>query len=756
MTNKNDNQAFLDSPEYLKLQEQLALYEDLRKNGVPENTAFQRSAQSNRSAQRAAASDYERLCAIGSDDPDFRPGAVTGAGMHELPEFPFPVLPQNSDTTTEILRKRLVQLASENNWHDFDRLNGTPVHGNVNSDEVENNTPWTIRGTAASRADRAQEGDFGVDDACLQREDDWQLFDASIRYVSANLGRLVLIGGPVLVSGLIFLLTKLIELILTGGDAKFEIIEPITAAVPPVRVHDASDLLFYPYDVDSNGQRHDDPQYPRPSWHEDWENDDVIADLQTSAQTPVFDYFKPYTQHQDNFPITNTMFRRIAGFENDNLDSAMNEGRLFITDFHEFNDEVLAQFQHGRDQSDVPNSGGRLYASIALFAVAKNSDKLKIIAIQPTQRPPASDFEWFWWYNLGWGNKANPPSKIITPADSEWTWKMAKNTFTTMYSMSNVVDHLSTHVFLYPIATGFYRNIPEMHPLSALLLPHLTSLAFNNFTGIFFEVGTKLEDENGDVIYGDPHNGLLTGAVRLISGYSSKSFLDGTVRRSKHYHFVDHGQPVNRAEATEFSAIGDFPHHDDNTETWGAIHQWVQDYVGLYYSNNADVIDDYELQAFLTDVAGAGVNGFPHSASSVEELVTTLTHFIYWMSVNHALGNFSAFQPLGALGYYSSLPLDPNHGRSKYDWLGACPRLNVGMALFEFTRLFVDLPTPWHRSLGKYPQGNFMHDPRVYTHLHRFQNRIQEIDDGLREKNDNRRWAYDLRYPSTMTVSPWN
>ena len=756
MTNKNDNQAFLDSPEYLKLQEQLALYEDLRKNGVPESSALTRSAFSDGSMERAAANDYQRLCPVDPENPNYQPGAVTGAGMHELPEFPFPVLPQDSDTTTEILRKQLVQLASENNWHDFDRLDGTPVHGNINSDEVSNNTPWTIRGTAASRADRAQEGSFGVDDACLQREDDWQLFDASFRYVNANLARLVLIGGPALVSGLIFLLSKLIELILTGGDAKFEIIEPITSAVPPVRVHDAQDLLFYPYDTDSNGQRIDDPQYPRPTWHEEWESDDVIADLQLAAQTPVFNYFKPFTQYQDNFPITNGMFRRIAGFENDDLDDAMSEGRLFITDFHEFNDEVLAQFQPGRSHLDVPASGGRLYASIALFAVPLGSDKLKIIAIQPTQRPPEHDFEWFWWYTFGIGNNANPASKIITPADNEWTWKMAKNTFTTMYSMSNVVDHLSTHVFLYPVATGFYRNIPEMHPLSALILPHLTSLAFNNFTGIFFEVGTRLEDENGDLIYGDPHNGLLTGAVNLISGFSSKSFLDSTVRRSQHYHFVEHGQPLDRAEHPEFNAIGDFPQHDDNTETWGAIRRWVKGYIRLYYKDNADVRDDYELQAFLTDVAGAGVNGFPHSVSTRRELINTVTHLIYWMSVNHALGNFSAFQPLGALGYYSSLPLDPNQSRSKHDWLGACPRLNVGMALFEFTRLFVDLPTPWHRSLGKYPQGNFMHDPRVYTHLHEFENKIKEIDDGLREKNSNRRWAYDLRYPSTMTVSPWN
>lgn len=90
MTNKNDNQAFLDSPEYLKLQEQLALYEDLRKNGVSENSALQRSALSDPSMERAAISDYQRLCPVDPDNPNYQPGAVTGSDMHELPDFATP------------------------------------------------------------------------------------------------------------------------------------------------------------------------------------------------------------------------------------------------------------------------------------------------------------------------------------------------------------------------------------------------------------------------------------------------------------------------------------------------------------------------------------------------------------------------------------------------------------------------------------------------------------------------------------------
>lgn len=765
MTDVNNNNAFLNSPEYLQLQEQISRYEVLRKSGIESPSASTRNI-STRAVTNTDPSDYERVCPIDPDDPDYRPSTVTGSDVQELPELPFPTLPQHSDPVLAELRYKLLEVAKRNNWHDYDRLPGTAVHGNINSDEVSNNTAWAVRGTAADREQRAEERDFGINDGCLQKEDNWALYDATFRYVSANLPRLFLIGGPAFIGALILILGKLIEFIVTLGNAKFEIIEPLTFGIPPIRAHAPEDLLFYPYDTDPvTGEKTIDPQYPKPTWHEDFENDDVLAHLQTSAETPVFDYFKPYKSHQSNFPITNAQFRGVAGFENDDLDTAMNEGRLYITDFGSFNDEVLAQFQWGRPHSEVPISKGRLYAAIALFAVPmgstgieRNSDdtsNLKTIAIQPTQRSADNDWEWWWFYNLGIGKHENPPSKIITPADDTYTWKMAKTMFVSMYSMSNVVDHLSTHVYLYPIATSFYANIPKMHPLSALLLPHLSAMAFNNFTGIFQEIGTGAIFSE-ELVYGDPLNGLLTGAVQHVSGYSSQSFVTGTVRRSQHYHFTEHGKPFDRSQDSDFDALNVYPHHDDNQQTWGAIHEWVTSYINLYYANNNDVKDDTELQEFLKSVAYTGMQGFPSSASTLSELITTVSHIIYWMSVNHALGNLSAFQPMGALGYYSSLPLDPNGHRNHGDWMSAMPRINIGLGLFEFTRLFVDLPTPWHRSLGKYPQGSFMHDPRVYQHLHRFQDEVERIDDELRAKNSTRRWGYDLRMPSTMTCSPWN
>ncbi|WP_185829742.1 lipoxygenase family protein [Vibrio penaeicida] len=760
MSDIENNKAFLDSPEFHQLQQQIATYERLRQSGLPEQDAMQRSLQYDTQEKLDSIvlpnwEDWERICPKDAD-PNWRPQAVTGSRINELPEFPFPVIPQHATEEQKAARKKQIEQAKKNNWHDYKRLLNVPVHGNVDSIEVRNNTPWTVRGTEEERNARAQEWDFGVSDACLARADDWALFDASVRHISKNLVRIALIGGPAVISGLILLLGKLVELVITG-QAKFETVDPIVLTVPPVAVWSADDLLFYPYDIDSDtGARKYDPQYPRPPWHEDFFNDDVIAHLQIAPETPVFDYFQPLKEPMSNFPFTDAMFNKIEGFKDDNLADAMSEGRVFVTDFGDFHDEVMAQFQPDRTADDIPQTGGRLYPAIAMFAVPKGSDKLKTIAIQPTQRPPLNDWEWWWWYNFGFGNVPHPPSKIITPADDKWTWRMAKNTFTTMYSMSNVIDHLSTHVFLWPVSTSFYRTIPESHPLSALVLPHLTSLSFNNYLGVFFDPSTKTSNPDGTAVYGDGYGGTLTGVVKTISGISNKSFVHGTIRRSKHYHFTQHGQPFDRRENGEFDVIGDYPQHDDDIGQWQAIRDWVEGYIHLYYNSDSDVANDTEVQDFFEDAYGAGVNGFPASASTRQELIDTISHLIYWMSINHGLGNLSGFQPIGALGYYSHLALDPAGRRTKTDWLHACPRLNVGMGLFEFARNFLDVPVPWHRSFGKYPQGNFMHDPRVYTHLHQFQSECKNIDDTLRAKNRNRRWAYELKLPSTLTVSPWN
>ncbi|CZF78668.1 Linoleate 9/13-lipoxygenase precursor [Grimontia celer] len=670
-----------------------------------------------------------------------------GLGGTEKLKTPYPnvSLPQY-DTTHQAVRKALLEKARKEHVFEYFKLPGAVVHGNIVSPEVADSGTWKYRGDLDS-----YEYNFGVDDASLTF-DGIQLMEGAIAYLCKHFDDIV--KTPDIALRVLDVFRRIIGALTDNKPdaAHFEIMDPILALFPSRKCNSVEELDFYPTFCPTHPHYEDRiKQWPKPDYDQDFRSDDLIGWLMTAAPSPVFDYFKPYTEHQQNFPITNEHLKKVPGFENDDIDQAMAEGRLFIVDFKDFHEETVAE-------RNWDNYGARLHASISLFGISKESNALKTIAIQPTQTPQGSgfweDIDWFFVNIFGYGTNKHPRSKIITAGDNYWAWQMAKNTVTTMASMAGVVDHLSSHVYLGSIPVAYFRNITEHHPLRPLLDTHLMGLLTNNHTGIFTEVGFPTSD-NVDP-YGDPFNGLLTGAIQHLSGFSSQTFLTSVLRRKSQYHFKTHSSPIDRHADPSLAQLKDFPQHDDN-ELAPIISEWVDGYIRLYYHSDQDVVDDSELQAFLYETNHYGmVRGFPDDAKTIEELVDTVSRIIYWMSVNHGFSSFVSFMKLGALGFYRDHPIDPYHEYSERDWLNICPPMNVGAGLFMFSKIFTDLPEDWFRSLGKYPKGQFSHDPNVYPYLDNFQSQLKDLDEKIRAKNRERRWSYDLRMPSTMTVSPWN
>ena len=50
------------------------------------------------------------------------------------------------------------------------------------------------------------------------------------------------------------------------------------------------------------------------------------------------------------------------------------------------------------------------------------------------------------------------------------------------------------------------------------------------------------------------------------------------------------------------SRLPDYPYRDDALLIWGAISQWVEDYVNHYYSSDAAVQGDTELQNWVAEL----------------------------------------------------------------------------------------------------------------------------------------------------------
>lgn len=661
----------------------------------------------------------------------------TGYGFNEQPIYPFPRVYHRADAQEQQRRDSELARAQADNWFNYDLITGAVVHGNVGSPDVRVNSTWTLRGGEEDRQTFSQEDQFGRDDSD-PGEDGIDIYEPLFYYFDRNWH--LWASNTEVLNNITRLLSVVTENVTDGDGPEYfrvNLLDPILSFAPATHAQDVETLDCYP------------PlprRYPKQAFDDNFRNDDVIGWTQIAHGSP-FPRIEPYTQHQSNFAVTNDIFRRTAEFWNDDLDQAMAQGRVFIVDYkeyHEFN--IRPPAEH--------SAGGRYFTPIAMFAVPRGGGPLKLIAIQCTQDTPADDAERAAWRDSNQQDPSRPLSDVLTPTDDYWSWQMAKTVFMSMYAMSGVVDHLSMHVYIAPIAVSFYRNIPSAHPLRALLEPHLLSLVRNNHLGIFWDTGTQMVAANDG--YGRPDQGLLTGMADKISGWTGQTFLDAVVKRAGFYDFVEHSTPLDRRVPNAFSAIEEFPMHDDDG-LFPVIEKWVRNYLAHYYRSDEDVRRDHELQAFCNETAVSGrVAGFPTSVSDFAELVNMATRVIYWMSVNHALEATLGCIKLAPIGYWSDRVPRNDETKTEQDWLNVMPPINVALASFCASRFFVDLPHDWYRSLGRYPDGNFMHDQRIYKHLKVFQQELLAFDARIQAKNLTRSWAYGMQRPSTMTCSPWN
>lgn len=660
--------------------------------------------------------------------------AGTGYGHRIDDVYPFPRIYSRATAAEQARRDAELNQARLDNPYNDTLLPGAVVHGNVGSPQVAHNSSWVLHGDENVRQAHAREDNIGSDDRD-PGEDGIDIYESMWHYFEKNCELWATNNdAETQLQGLLAALTN--NLIDNDDPSVFRLnaVDPILQFAPDGKATDVKHLDFYPPFPE---------RYPRQPFNDEPRNDDVFAWVQVAHGSPFY-RIEPYTEHLPNFRVTNDIFRQTVPFQNDDIDQAMAEGRVFIVDFKEYH-----QFNLREPASQ--SRGARFYTPIALFAVPKGSDELKTICIQCTQDTPRNEAERQAWKENNTQPADRPLSDILTPADDYWSWQMAKNVFMSMYGMSNVIDHLSMHVYLGAIPIGFYRNIPKQHPLTAILEPHMMLLVANNHTGIFYDTGTQ--DFNS---YGPPDKGLLTGMMNKLSGWTGQTFIDATVERAKYYDFVANSTPVDRSKPNAYSAIGDFPVLDDQG-LYPIIERWARNYLNLYYRYDADVVNDHELQAFCNETVTMGkVAGFPQSLSSIDELVEMVARIIYWMSVNHALEATLGLTTFAPLSYWSDRVPRNDEVKTEADWLDVMPPIDIGLAIFCASRFFVDLPREWYRSLGRYPDGKFMHDRRVYQHLDTFQKELMELDDRIQATNASRKWSYTMMRPATMTCSPWN
>uniref|UniRef100_A0A3P9CZR0 Hydroperoxide isomerase ALOXE3 n=1 Tax=Maylandia zebra TaxID=106582 RepID=A0A3P9CZR0_9CICH len=335
--------------------------------------------------------------------------------------------------------------------------------------------------------------------------------------------------------------------------------------------------------------------------HKHWKEDSLFGYQFLNGVNPML--IRCCKALPKNFPVTGDM---VSLHGRGSLADEMMKGNIFLCDY-----KLLDGVQ--------PNTINKKkqYLMAPLILLQKTPDnKLMPIAIQLKQKPA----------------KDNP---IFLPTDSEYDWLMAKifvrSADFNFYEVS--VHLLRTHLLAEVFTVSLLRNLPMVHPLYKLLMPHTRyTLQINVLARQLLISKTGYAASGG--------KGVITILQKSLSSltYSSLCIPDDIAERG-------------------LKDVPNFYYRDDGLKLWEIIFRFVKEILTSYYKTDAEVQKDSELQKWIQDIYE---HGFLSQASTgelyfgltltVDEMVKFVTMVIFTCSAQHSAVNsgqydFGAWMP---------------------------------------------------------------------------------------------------------------
>jgi arachidonate 15-lipoxygenase len=312
------------------------------------------------------------------------------------------------------------------------------------------------------------------------------------------------------------------------------------------------------------------------------------------------------------------------------FESAIKENRLFVCDYEAL---TLATADPGAPGAQ---RGKPLMGPIALFIRTDDFPGLQLAAAQLNQSPTSVDF----------------PSMMAVDAakpGNAYKWIMVKMFVQAAdLNFNQAVNHLGeTHLTEEAFAIATHRHLALQHPLNILLKHHYKALMVINKLG-------QLTLINSSGLIQKILEGGLAGSLDLIrQAYAKWNFGD--------YDFAARIE----SRGLDTASLPYFPYRDDGQLIWDTLGDYVAEYLGLYYKTDADVTEDYELQAWAAELAGpdAHISGFSSKIDTIEELCLITQCLIWTAGPQHAAVNFPqidyfAFIPNLPAATYTPPPAD--------------------------------------------------------------------------------------------------
>lgn len=289
------------------------------------------------------------------------------------------------------------------------------------------------------------------------------------------------------------------------------------------------------------------------------------------------------------------------------------------------------------------------------------------------------------------------------------------------------------HYVMEAIIMASHRQLHQSHPLHVLLNPHLKFTLNVNHQHTFLKNRKGQPGRFGELFAGDYDATTQCMADAMTS-----------------FNFKESAFPNDIASRQVDNPDLFYPFRDDGMILWEAIQDFAKDYIDLYYQTDEEVVNDYEIQAWAHDISAADrgrIPGFNTRFETRQELTETLGHIIFLCTSYHSSIHFNQYKYPGFvpnMPYSSYIPAPKGKltAMNTSDLFKIQPKFKAA-----YSQTWTYFLTNYQvNKIGQYNLEPF--DAEAKDVIHKFQNRLKEIEHEITQHNNNRPVSYDRMIPS--------
>ncbi|XP_041094245.1 polyunsaturated fatty acid 5-lipoxygenase-like isoform X4 [Polyodon spathula] len=413
-----------------------------------------------------------------------------------------------------------------------------------------------------------------------------------------------------------------------------------------------------------------------------------------------------------NFPVSADMVQAslLAGTT---LSKEMKAGNIYLMDYAIL-DGLPANVIRGKQQ----------HLAAPLCLLYEHPDKgLLPLAIQLGQTPGSS-------------------TPVFLPSDPPLAWLLSKIWVRNSdFQIFQILTHLlRTHLVMEVFCVATLRQLPAVHPVYKLLIPHL------RYT---LEINTRARSQ------------LISnnGIFKRVSSTGGSALLLLSQREFKILSY-ESLQPRLDFQRRGVTKLRDYFYREDSLMLWDTIQSYVSGLVSLYYSSDAEVTQDSELQLWIRDITEEGFRDVPQFGLSSElrsrkELVTLLSVVIFTASVQHAAANNGQFD------WCAWVPNTPCTMRLPPPTCKGSVTMEMIMeTLPDISQSCVEMAITWHLGraqpdaipLGRHTEEYFTEEA-AQAEIRKFNETLKEIEQKIEERNQSLELKYEYLKPSRIENS---